>query len=127
MNCDQMRMLLPAFANDELSEEERQMVELHLAACVACRQALEELRDLEGRLALLHAITLDTEIADSIILRIKRMTDTQAPETALGNTDKLSSRVMDKVENDSSEEIVPDLPTKSHDSLFPGLSVQGEP
>src|SRR3972149_5077877 len=130
MNCSQMRMLLPPFANDELSDEEREMVELHLVGCAACRRALEEMRAMHGRLALLHTITVDTEIADTIILRIKRMTDTQAAETATDNMDMPSSHITDEREtgkDDLNEDIAIELPLDSDGNLLPGWGLQGDP
>jgi anti-sigma factor RsiW len=129
MNCSQMRMLLSPFANDELSEEERQMVELHLAGCAACRRALEEIADLRGRLSLLHAITLDTEIADGIISKIRQMTDTQSPETLPDTTDVLSppgDKGLTDKNDDPARGTVVDLPLDSTRNLLPDWRTQGE-
>ena len=40
MKCRQVKALLPAFDDDELSATERNMIEQHLAACVDCTAAL---------------------------------------------------------------------------------------
>jgi anti-sigma factor RsiW len=45
--------LLSAYADDELTPAQREMVELHLAGCVACRQSLAEFRLTRQQLALL--------------------------------------------------------------------------
>jgi len=48
MNCDEIRELLPRWADrDEggLSDEERRLVASHLETCPDCRQALKELEE----------------------------------------------------------------------------------
>ena len=87
MSCYQMRMLLPCFENDELSDEERETVHLHLATCPHCRLALESIRAMHGQLSLLHTISVDSEITDTVISRIKRLTDIVADETGVDACD----------------------------------------
>lgn len=50
MTCDRIEELLPAFADDDLSKDERLVVESHLGECASCRETLAFLADLEGAL-----------------------------------------------------------------------------
>lgn len=50
MDCDEVRDLLAAFADDELSPGERGAVGDHLSGCPQCRQALASLTALSARL-----------------------------------------------------------------------------
>jgi anti-sigma factor RsiW len=130
LNCYQIKMLLPSYDNDELPEEERKTVKRHLASCAACRSALEAIRILHNRLALLQDTPLNTEITDSIISRLKRMTDVNAPETAADITDIGPSALSGKSEtakNDRTKENVVDLPRDAEGKLLPGWDLPGKP
>lgn len=48
MSCDAYRELLSAWIDGELAAEERSRAEAHVASCAACRQALEELREMSA-------------------------------------------------------------------------------
>jgi anti-sigma factor RsiW len=115
LNCYQMKMLLPPYENDELPEQERQVVELHLAGCASCRAALEEVKALHSSLSLLHTISVDTRITDQIITRIRKMKKLDRRETE-AETDGL--------EPGESEEIRSDAPTEfrydANGHLLPG-------
>ncbi|MCS7198334.1 MAG: zf-HC2 domain-containing protein [Candidatus Bipolaricaulota bacterium] len=51
--CPQeLRELLPWYANGTLAEEERAKVEAHLARCAHCRRELQEIRQIKGLVAL---------------------------------------------------------------------------
>ncbi len=91
MNCYQMRMLLPSFEDDELSAEEREAVYLHLAACSLCRSALASIRTLHRQLSLLQTVSVNSEIVDSVLARIKRITDADARETDASASDIAAS------------------------------------
>jgi len=71
MNCKQVKILLPPYAAGELSETKYALVETHLTECNACRSALARFRSIGGRLALLRAVPVDTDILDAALSRIK--------------------------------------------------------
>jgi anti-sigma factor RsiW len=53
LRCSQeLRELLPWYANNTLPEEERAKVEAHLAQCERCQQELRELRQIKEMIAL---------------------------------------------------------------------------
>ncbi len=53
LRCSQeLRELLPWYANHTLTEEERAKVEAHLARCERCQQELRELRQIKEMIAL---------------------------------------------------------------------------
>jgi hypothetical protein len=59
MNCDEIRELLPRWADrDEggLSDEERRLVASHLETCPDCRQALKELEEVTSMVRALPPI-----------------------------------------------------------------------
>ena len=43
--CDPMRELLSALLDEELTAEESNLLESHLAGCQSCRRELDELRE----------------------------------------------------------------------------------
>lgn len=49
MNCEQTRLELSAWLDDELSSERRQQIDAHLHQCAVCQQTLEELRHVDAR------------------------------------------------------------------------------
>lgn len=56
MNCERMETLLIAYLDGKARENERRDVELHLAACAACRTRAEEFRRVWGVLEELPAV-----------------------------------------------------------------------
>lgn len=123
MNCYQMKMLLPAFENDELSEEEKESVILHLASCSRCLAALESIRELHNRLSLLPATSLDSEMTNNIISRIKRMQNYGDMETVANPEDIMSVDFEDDPETENNvmnEENSPGLSLDSGEELLPG-------
>ncbi len=130
MNCYQMKMLLPSFEDDELSEEERETVYLHLATCANCRSALESIRALRRQLSLLQTISVDSEITDSVLSRIRRMSDTSSreidgdPREVEPSQPEKSRTALDGLrrEADRSSPL-----ERGDDRLLPGWTVLGDP
>ena len=71
MKCKRVRALLSAFDSDEVSATERNMIERHLSGCADCWAALAAYRALRGQFALLEHVSVDAEIADETISRIR--------------------------------------------------------
>jgi len=130
MNCSQMRMLLPSFESDELSDEEREIVGLHLATCLRCRLALESIRALHGQLSLLQTMTVDSEIADRVISRIRRMRDASAHESHADPSEIVRSGATsdgESVPTDLEEGTTGEASPGSADTFYPGWAGLSEP
>lgn len=50
MKCDQVEDLLPGYVGGDLSEEDKLLVDRHLAGCAFCRESIKVYADLERRL-----------------------------------------------------------------------------
>lgn len=50
MNCHGMRRLLSAYADEEVTADERQAIALHLSVCADCRRICADLRELRAAL-----------------------------------------------------------------------------
>ncbi len=51
MKCDRIEELLPGYVEGDLSEEDKLLVDRHLAKCALCRESFKVYADLERRLA----------------------------------------------------------------------------
>jgi anti-sigma factor RsiW len=81
MRCRQAKALLAAFDDGELSPTESTMIERHVAGCIDCWFALAAYRAVRGQLALLKLISVDTQIADETISRIRAEAITRRAES----------------------------------------------
>jgi len=123
VNCYQMKMLLPAFENNELPEDERAVVILHLASCSRCLAALEAIRDLHNRLSILPSTSLDSEMTNNIIAQIKRLKKTGKMDMSHEDIEIMPAQLMDEREADNdtvNEDNNPELPPEAGDDLLPG-------
>jgi len=123
MSCYQMKMLLPAFENNELTEAEKEAVILHLASCSRCLAALEAIRELHNRLSILPTTSLDSEMTNNIIAKIKRMKKMGEMETAHEEIVIMPADLMDEREGESdmtNEEKPGKLTPDDGDGLLPG-------
>lgn len=87
LNCKQMEEALDAYYDLELSAEEAEAVELHLADCEACTKRLAEIDVLVTQLKNLPAVEWSGDLSDAIEARI--LAQAPGPE----------SKVEPKVEN----------------------------
>ncbi len=71
MKCNEMEEILSAYANDELSPEQREMVETHLAGCADCREKLAGYRQTRQQLKTLRAVPFAPDIKATMMSRIK--------------------------------------------------------
>ena len=53
MSCENFQYLITGYLDDELSAEQRQSLDAHLADCPPCRQELAELKELKEGLAMM--------------------------------------------------------------------------
>ncbi len=129
MNCYQMKMLLPSFEDDELSEDERETVYLHLATCANCRSALESIRALHRQLSLLQTISVNSDITDGVLSRIRRMSDTASREID-ADTREVEPSQPEKTRTHDGLRREADSRSpleRGGDRLLPGWTVLGDP
>jgi hypothetical protein len=130
MNCNQIKMLLPSFESNELSDQERIVVYLHLASCAGCRSELKAITTLHNQLALLQTTSVNTEIMDNIISRLKRMKNANVSETTADFTDTASSPITNSRETNKdipNEENALDLSRDSEGNMIPGWDFPSKP
>jgi hypothetical protein len=123
MSCYQMKMLLPAFENNELTEAEKEAVILHLASCSRCLAALEAIRELHNRLSILPTTSLDSEMTNNIIAKIKRMKKMGEMETIHEEIIIMPADLMDEREAEDStanEDNKPESTPETGHDLLPG-------
>lgn len=65
-NCDDISDLLEPFTDGELAMAEQEAVALHLRDCAKCRQEVDSLRDLHGKLARLVPYRVPADLAGRI-------------------------------------------------------------
>ena len=71
MKCSDMKTLLSAYANDELSQEQRTMVEQHLADCADCRATLEGYRQIRQKLAVLQVVPSTSDVKEAVMSKVR--------------------------------------------------------
>jgi hypothetical protein len=71
MNCRDMKIMLSAYANDELTPSEIQKVERHLTGCEKCRSMLDSYRNLKEEISILQSNPVKSDIKASLIADIK--------------------------------------------------------
>ena len=72
MNCEQMTLLMSAWLDGELSEQEEQQMKEHLEQCPACRELMEQLQALHTSFSDLEEIPAPEGFADSVMERIAK-------------------------------------------------------
>lgn len=71
MICNEIRELLSAYADDEISTEQRKLVEQHLRECADCQNRLTEYKAVSQRLGTLQAAPSLPNFTQSVMLKIK--------------------------------------------------------
>lgn len=66
MKCSEVKTNLPIYSDDILTAEERAGVDLHLAACPLCRQALSEFQEIRNGLRSLSRPELSADFLTSL-------------------------------------------------------------
>jgi anti-sigma factor RsiW len=72
MKTNHPEQLLSSYLDDELTENERREVSEHLASCESCRQSIEELRALGGRIREAADVTLPDNFVYSVLRSARR-------------------------------------------------------
>ncbi len=71
MKCRDLKELLSAYADGELSRTQREFVEEHLAGCAECRASLERYREVNREVGSLKEIPAQADIKGATMARIK--------------------------------------------------------
>ncbi|GCE06367.1 anti-sigma factor family protein [Dictyobacter aurantiacus] len=85
MNCEQVRDLLSAYLDDQLTANERQYVDTHLTSCPHCAGVLADYRRFDTLLAQLPRVTPTTDLRDRILAAAGPFTSDgkkQAPDSS---------------------------------------------
>lgn len=61
MNDDHVGEMLSGYIDGELTQQDRQRVRLHCEGCEFCRQQLEDLRTMRGRVGAAHLSTINDD------------------------------------------------------------------
>ncbi len=89
MNCEQVRLNLVAYLDDEVSEAERAEINAHLASCTDCAEALERMRALQAGLhevvpAGLERMRLSRTAQQRIRSRLRQAREKRSPWEVFG-------------------------------------------
>lgn len=82
LNCKQMEEALDAYFDLELSPEEAEAVELHLADCTACNAKLADIEMVVSQLKSLPAVEWSGDLSDAIEARILAQSQAASSEAA---------------------------------------------
>jgi len=82
LNCKQMEEALDAYFDLELSPEEAEAVELHLADCTACNAKLADIEMVVSQLKSLPAVDWSGDLSDAIEARILAQSQAASSEAA---------------------------------------------
>jgi hypothetical protein len=74
MGCKDLEILLSAYANDELSSQERELVDAHLATCTDCNVLLHDFQSVRQQVASLIDSPVIVEIKDETMGKIRNIT-----------------------------------------------------
>lgn len=67
MKCKEIRWLLALYGSGELSSEEQEMAETHLASCERCRQELSRLSEVPALIQSLHSDTWWADVSSPVM------------------------------------------------------------
>lgn len=82
LNCQQMEEALDAYYDLELSPEEAEAVELHLADCTSCSAKLADIEMVVSQLKSLPAVEWNGDLSDAIEARILAQSHAASGESA---------------------------------------------
>lgn len=75
MKCTEIKELLSAYADGELSPQQRDMVEKHLAECSECRNKLVEYERIQGHLTSLQRLPSILNFTQDTMSKIRKLCD----------------------------------------------------
>jgi len=82
VKCKEVRWRLAPYDSGELSHEEQQMVEAHLASCDRCRQKLARLSKVPALLQSVHDDTWWADVRSPVMERLRASADQTGPSRA---------------------------------------------
>ena len=82
VNCKKVRWLLALYGSGELSPEEQEMVEDHLASCKKCRHELARLGEVPALIQSLHGDTWWADVSSPIRERLNASGAIRTPSQA---------------------------------------------
>ena len=82
VKCKEIRWRLAPYDSGELSQEEQQMVEAHLASCDRCRQKLARLSKVPALLQSVHDDTWWADVRSPVMERLRASADQTGPSRA---------------------------------------------
>ncbi len=74
MSCNDLEILLSAYANDELQAAERESVDAHMVNCPGCKTLLQEFQEVRRQVSCLIESPVTMEVKDSVMAKIRRIT-----------------------------------------------------
>ena len=96
MNCETLEELISAYVDGEVTEEERQTVEQHVASCASCRAALQDFSTAQTLLRTLPVLDAPQGFRQRVTERVEQKSRSwawrwlAAPRFALGTIALLS-------------------------------------
>lgn len=75
MGCKEFEVLLSAYTNGELSSEEIESVERHLAVCPDCKASLKNFQEVRQQVLSLKDAMVTVDITDTVMTKIKGIKD----------------------------------------------------
>lgn len=104
LNCKQMEEALDAYYDLELSPEEAEAVELHLADCTACNAKLADIEMVVGQLKSLPAVEWSGDLSDAIEARILAQSHGSGATASAKTSAKASSEARPEVNPETNPE-----------------------
>jgi hypothetical protein len=87
MKCENLQFNLSVYLDDCLIEQERAIVEEHLAQCPLCRQKLADFQDLRNTLRVLPRPELSNNVLTAMRNRVVQAAENNQPKFSLLNTE----------------------------------------
>lgn len=92
MKCESLQLNLPLYTDNDLSSQERTVLDEHLADCPVCRQRLDEYRDLRQNLMSFARPAIPVGITNSVRLAVAAAAEQQNTPVAENAWRKWSNR-----------------------------------
>ena len=73
MNCKDLKILLSAYANNELSTSELETVNAHLAGCADCKTTLTAFQEVRQQISSLQDLSVKFDIKNAVMADIKKL------------------------------------------------------
>ena len=81
MKCSEIKKLIPQYTRNELSQAQQQSIEMHLAACLDCRAAMDDYRFLLSKSRHPDTVPETPDLVATTMERIKSMSNVNSTDT----------------------------------------------